>query len=63
MLDVVLPCLIPSCATHGIRAPGKAAARAGPSAQEEVEASRKKDFVCVYGVIPAAGHYVNDEGQ
>lgn len=38
------------------------AARPGPSAQGEVEASVKKGFVFVYGVVPAAAHCVNDEG-
>lgn len=63
MLEVVRPCLIPSCALHGIQPPCKAAARPGPCAQGEVEASVKKDFVFVYGVVPAAGHCVNAEGQ
>lgn len=48
----MLPCLIPSCA---IQRPSKAAARAGPSAQGEVETNIKKDFGFVYGVVPAAG--------
>lgn len=56
----MLPCLIPSCA---IQRPSKAAARTGPPDQGKVETNIKKDFGFVYGVIPAAGQYVNDALQ
>lgn len=60
---MVLPCWIPSCAIHGIQRPGKAGARAGPSAQGEMEAYVKNGFVFANGLVPAAGHSVSDEGQ